>query len=144
VGHVGGDVNPNHADSEAVLSMASWVLAELTRIFHGVSLIEAQTAVDALVQRRHPLVWEADGIKRVLNPAMKKSDQALVLLYSESAWVQAKKLAEWVEYTSTAMFRTRILKPLHRQRLIEFEVIGDRAKLSPLGIGHVEGHLLRR
>jgi hypothetical protein len=53
VGHVGGDVNPNHEDAEAVLAMSSWLMAELVRIFHGVTLPEAQAAVDSLVQNAY-------------------------------------------------------------------------------------------
>ena len=36
VGHVGGDVDPNLMDATAVYSMASWILAELVRVFHNV------------------------------------------------------------------------------------------------------------
>lgn len=50
VGHVGGDVDPAHMDAEAVQSMASWLMAELVRIFHGVNTQVAQDAVDALVE----------------------------------------------------------------------------------------------
>ncbi|MBK8009408.1 MAG: hypothetical protein IPK23_14050 [Rhizobiales bacterium] len=58
VGHVGGDVNPNFLDATAVYTSASWVLAELVRIFHGVSIQEAQDAVDALIERKLPLIWD--------------------------------------------------------------------------------------
>jgi hypothetical protein len=58
VGHVGGDVDPNHMDAEAVQAMASWAMAELVRIFHGVKTDEAQETVDALVERKSPLIWE--------------------------------------------------------------------------------------
>lgn len=37
VGHAGGDVDPNFMDATAVYGMASWTLAELIRIFHGLS-----------------------------------------------------------------------------------------------------------
>jgi hypothetical protein len=142
VGHVGGDVDPNHEDAEAVLGMASWVLAELVRIFHGVSLSEAQAAVDALTQRRHRLVWAFEDFKRVLNPSMKKSDQALVLLYSETDWLSVPTLSNWVEYSSVSMFRTRVLHPLHESRMIEFQAASDRARISPLGIARVEAELI--
>src|SRR5712664_1578229 len=58
VGHVGGDVDPNYQDSVAVYEMASWVMAELVRIFHQVSLADAQATVNALVERKHPIVWQ--------------------------------------------------------------------------------------
>jgi hypothetical protein len=51
VGHVGGDVNPNFMDASAVYSMASWILAELVRVFHNVKTDEAEAAVNGLGQR---------------------------------------------------------------------------------------------
>lgn len=142
VGHVGGEVSPNHSDAEAVMATASWLMAELVRIFHNVSLFEAQSVVDTLVERRHPLVWENDGTKRVLDPAMKKSDQSLVLLYSSNGWTDVGDLCRWVEYSSVAMFRTRILRPLHNERLVEYQVAKDRVRITPRGVAHTETHLL--
>jgi hypothetical protein len=142
VGHVGGDVDPNHEDAEAVLAMASWVMAELVRIFHKVSLSDAQAAVESLVQKRHPLVWSVEGIKRVLNPTMSKSTQTLVLLYSEPGWVQTDTLCKWVEYSSLAMYRTRILRPLHQRRFVEHDADQGRVRITPAGVQLAEGELL--
>jgi hypothetical protein len=143
VGHVGGDVNPNREDAEAVLGMAAWTMAELVRIYNGVSLSEAQASVDALVVRRHPLIWApADATKRVLDPEMSKSNQTLVLLYSELSWVEADRLCKWVEYSSLSMFKTKILKVLHGKREIEFDVKASRVQISPRGISLVERELL--
>jgi hypothetical protein len=144
VGHVGGDVSPNHEDAEAVLAMASWTLAELVRVFHGVSLAEAQAAVDALVQRRHPLIWSPSAaVKRVLDPAMKKSDQTLVLLYGETDWTSVASLFTWVEYSSLPMFKTKILKALHAKREIEFDSAAALVRITPLGVSLVEKSLLK-
>jgi len=143
VGHVGGDVDPNHMDATTVYTMASWLLAELIRIFHGVSTKEAQETVDALVERKSLLVWAVGNKKRVLDPKMPAKDQALVLLHQTPAWIAQKELAEWVEYSSSAMFGTRVLKPLHDQRLIEWDRTAGRARISPLGVADVEKRLLK-
>lgn len=142
VGHVGGDVDPNHEDAEAVLAMANWVLAELIRIFHNVPLSEAQATVDSIVQRRHPLIWSIEGTKRVLNPKMSKSDQTVVLLYSEPAWVQTDVLCNWVEYSSLAMYKTRILVPLHARRLVEHDAEQGQVRITPAGVRYAEDELL--
>ncbi len=63
VGHVGGDINPNHMDAVAVYSVVSWVMGELVRIFHGVSVKEAQEAVDALAERKLSLIWDPGTMK---------------------------------------------------------------------------------
>jgi len=114
VGHVGGDVDPNFQDATAVYQMASWVMAELVRVFHQVSLQEAQQTVDALVERRHPIVWQVGDIRRVLDPALPKGDQSLLLLYSVGDWVEDKELARWVEYKNLTQFRDAVLMQMHR------------------------------
>ena len=143
VGHVGGDVDPNHMDAEAVQAMASWVMAELVRIFHGVTTEEAQETVDALVERKSPLIWEVGAIKRVLDPNMSAKNQVLVLLHHSTGWVSAADLFKWVEYSNVSMFRSKVLQPLHKDRLIEFDPLNRRARISPLGAKTVEEKLLK-
>lgn len=143
VGHVGGDVNPNFLDATAVYSMSSWVLAELIRIFHQVSVSEAQEVVDALIERKHPLIWEIDELRRILDPKMDKKDQALLLLHQKPAWVPVLDLFNWVEYSTIGNFRNRVMTPFHEQRLLEFDRQKDRARISPLGIKMVETSILK-
>jgi len=143
VGHVGGDVDPNFLDATAVYGMASWILAELVRIFHGVSTQDAQKAVDALVEYKVPLVWEIDELKRVQDAAMSTRDQTLLLLHANRNWVADKDLASWVEYSTVSMFRTRVLVPLHEQRLVEFDRANSRAHISPQGSKFVSDRILK-
>ncbi len=143
VGHVGADVNPNYMDAISVLAMTSWVLAELIRVFHNVPIQEAQAIVDALVERKNPMIWKVEDKKRVLDPSMNKNDQVLALLYSEATWVSESKLFDWVEYSSIFLFRARILKPLHKARFIEYDFTQERAKLSPRGVSEVEQRILK-
>lgn len=75
VGHVGGDVDPNHMDAACVLEMSKWVMSELVRVFHDVTTEEAAAAVDTLVQRTVPVVWKVGENLRVLDPAMSMKDR---------------------------------------------------------------------
>jgi hypothetical protein len=143
VGHVGGDVDPNHMDATVVYSMSSWLIAELVRIFHVVSTTEAQETVDALVERKSLLVWAVGDKKRVLDPNLSAKDQALILLHQSIGWVPQKDLSIWVEYASAGMFGTRVLRSLHDQRMVEWDVDTRRVRISPLGIADVELRLLR-
>lgn len=143
VGHLGGDVDPNFMDATAVFSMSSWILAEIVRVFHSVSIQEAQEVVDTLVERKHPLIWEVDGIRRVLDPGMKKGDQVLLLLYSKPAWVSEKELVEWVEYSSMSMFRKSVLKPSHDARLLEYDRSQGRVRITPRGCEDAESRILK-
>jgi hypothetical protein len=96
-------------------------MAELVRIFHRVTTEEAQDTVDALVERKSPLIWEIGPIKRVLVPKMSSKDQVLVLLHHSTGWVSAADLLSWVEYSNASTFRSKVLQPLHKDRLIEFD-----------------------
>ena len=143
VGHIGGEVDPNFMDATAVYSMASWILAEIVRIFHSITTKEAQEIVDELVERRHPLIWDVEGVRRVLDPDMSKADQSLLLLYSKPAWVSEKDLVQWVEYSTLSMFRKHILIPSHDARLMEYDQSQGRVRISPLGSADVESRILK-
>ena len=143
VGHVGGDVDPNHMDAICVLEMSKWVLSELIRIFHGMSTEEASYAVDAIVERTLPLVWEVGGKLRVLNPDMNMTDKTLVLLYHSSTPVAEDDLLNWVEHSNASIYRRDILRQAHRKKLVEYDFVGRTVQISPLGINHVESFILK-
>jgi hypothetical protein len=143
VGHVGSDVDPNYLDATVVLSMSSWVVAELVRVFHNVPTQEAQESVDALIERKLPVIWEVGPVRRVLDSGMQARDQVLLLLYQKPGWVSEKDLASWVEYSSLGMFRTRVLRPLHTARFIEHDNHSGTARISPKGAREVEERVLR-
>jgi len=143
VGHVGGDVDPNLMDATAAYGMASWILAEIVRIFHGISTREAQETVDVLVERKISLIWQTGQTRRVQDPTMTKGDQTLVLLHSKPSWVNEQELFSWVEYSTESMFRKHILKSFHKARLIEYDEAQHRARISPLGSRQAEEQILK-
>ena len=139
VGHVGGDVNPNLMDATVVFAMSSWILAELIRVFHFLSTDEAQEAVDALSERKLPLVWSPGGeLKRVLSNALSISDQTLLLLHQHVGWMDDDTLFKSVEYSNKSVYRNKVLKALHKDRLLEYNISTRSVKISPKGSGHVE------
>jgi hypothetical protein len=42
VGHVGGDVDPNHMDASIALAMVNWIMAELVRVLHDLPMDKAR------------------------------------------------------------------------------------------------------
>jgi len=142
VGHVGSDVDPDFMDSSAVLAMASWIMGELIRVFHGISTAEAQTIVDNLAERRIPLVWKSGDIRRVLNPDLSLKDQVLLLVSSASARVTADDVFIWTGYGKRSYFN-RLLRQLHDQRLIEFHQATAEVEMLPPGNEYVMA-LLRK
>ena len=141
VGHVGGDVNPNHMDAVLVIEMAKWIMAELVRIFHGVDTAIAQSVVDALIDRTIPIVWEIDGQKRVLDTSLSAKDQTLLLLYQSPLPLHEKQIVNWVEHSNAAVFRRDILQRCHKQRLLNYNRDSGMIHISPTGAKYVEEKL---
>lgn len=132
VGHVGGDVDPNHMDSVAVLSMCNWVMAELVRVFHGLTVAEAQNVVDVLAEVRIPVIWSDGNIKRVLRPELKLHEQLLLLAATSVPDVSSKELVAWIEHDNTK-YVMRTIRGLHSKRFLEFTESTDRVKILPPG-----------
>jgi hypothetical protein len=132
VGHVGGDVNPDFMDCSAVVALAGWILAELIRVFHGISTEEAQRIVDNLAERRLPLVWKSGEIRCVLNPEIPLKQQILILLSSASGMVGFDELLKWTGYKKKGYF-TRLIWQLHESRLLEFNESAGELELLPPG-----------
>ena len=141
VGHVGGDVDPSHMDSVAVLYVAKWLVAELIRVFHNVDTAEATLAVDALVERELPIVWAVNGKKRILAEKLSQRDKTLLLLYSEPGAVREADLRTWVEAANASAYRRDVLRKAHSERLLEYDEAKRTVRLSPKGARYAEEHL---
>jgi hypothetical protein len=108
VGHLSGDINPNRADAHLIITICEWVLAEIYRINYTVSLTEAQSLVDKLVSRKLELVFDLNGIKRILNPKLKIKDKILLIIYSEeSEYVTLTNLCLHLKYNNQSYLKTR-------------------------------------
>lgn len=145
VGHVGGDVNPNRMDATLVVSNAKWLVAELIRLFHSVSIDEATEAVELIVQRETELIWNIGSKKRVLLDGLGFKEKTLLLLYNcVDGKATAEELFDWVEYSNKNMFKTHILRPMHEARLLEYDESDGIVHISPKGIRTVEDTLLEK
>jgi hypothetical protein len=143
IGHAGGDVEANEIDAATCVRVADWCMCELVRVFHTVSLEEAQAILDAIAVRQLPNVWAVNGKHRVLSPGMTVKDQVLLLLHgTNDPAVPAEDLCDWVEYSELSKFRTRVLRPLHAARLVEFDAATQTVVLSPTGAAEVERRIL--
>ncbi|MBI2858770.1 MAG: hypothetical protein HYX90_06810 [Chloroflexi bacterium] len=132
VGHVGGDVDSNHIDATAVLSVSSWIMAELIRVFHDISIEDAQRLADSLIERRTPLVWHSGDIRRVLNPDLGLRDQVLVLLSNCLSPVVTTDLLRWLEPRNPA-YLYKVLRTMHGDRLVELSSDETTVQLLPPG-----------
>ena len=137
VGHVGGDVNSNQMDAVFIVYSCSWVMSELVRIFHNVSVQDAQTIVDSLSQRRIPLIWEGQSSRRVLQPNLNIQSQILLLVATSTEPVPIKTLLNWIEYKNVRYFK-RLLQKMHSQRLVELSEDSKLVQVLPPGAKKAE------
>lgn len=142
VGHVGGDVDPNHMDALVVLQMAKWIVAEFVRVLHDVNVDDAAETVEGLVERETPIIWDVNGTKRVLDTSLTMRDKALVLLHATDGAVSERDLVAWVEHTNASVFRRDILRKAHKARLVEYNAGLGTVTISPRGIELVEDQIL--
>ena len=65
------------------------------------------------------------------------------MLYScpESA-VLLEDLCSWVEYSNPQMFKSYIIKDLHKKRFLEFDMDSESIVISPKGAKYVEDNLI--
>jgi hypothetical protein len=136
VGHTGGDVDPNHMDAVAVLSMCNWIMGELVRVYHNLSISEAQQVVDALAEVRLPVIWSNGNVKRVLKPSLKLHEQIMLLAASTVPSGTAEQLRVWIECDNSKYFMKTIRK-LHRGRLLEFDEGAKTVQVLPPGANFV-------
>lgn len=143
VGHVGGDVDPNHMDAVVVLSMSNWIMGELVRVYHNLTTAQARQLVDALVEVRLPAVWTGeDGVKRVLKTSLKLNEEILLLAAVSMPDVTVPQLIEWIEYGDDK-YVMRTIRTLHKNRLIEFTEKTGKVRILPPGTKAVE-ELIRK
>ncbi|WAB82921.1 hypothetical protein OVN20_07305 [Microcella daejeonensis] len=137
VGHVGGDVNPNQMDATAVLFMSKWLMAELVRILHGLTTDEATHLVEALVERNVALVHKWDDKRRVMKRGLTWKAKVLLLLAGVTDASEAD-LVKWLEHKRVADLRKNVLRPMHDELLIDFDVMTRRVRLLPPGVIEAE------
>lgn len=143
IGHEGGDVDANEIDAAAAVKIADWCMCEIIRVYHALSLEEAQALCDAVMARQVPQVWNVFGKKRVLNTSLSYGEQTLLLLYSApDLAVPVEDLVAWTEHSNPTVFRRDVLSRLHKDRFIEWDQETQMVVIGPKGILRVEQSLL--
>lgn len=130
-------IDPNKMDATVLLNNMKWVLAELFRMTSSLSFEETESVIDSIICRETLVIWNTGSTLRILNTKMPTRDKILCLLYTKNNQSEAE-LRNSVEYKNSSEFR-KILKALHRDKLIEYTV--DKCSISPLGLEKAESVL---
>lgn len=138
IGHVSGDISPNHMDAEFFLRGLKWVMGEFVRNFSQLPLDESYAVVEAVTARTYSIVWSNGDIRRVLEPARTAKEKVLILLYAEGKTVTVSELQQWVEYKNTTDFKKRVLSILHKDAMVHFDAAAGNIEILPTGQSYVE------
>lgn len=139
IGHVGGDIVANQIDIATIVKNIDWVVCELIRIYHNLSITEAQLVINSLNLKMLPDIWNLDNKKRVIRDGLTYSDKVLLILYNElDNKATLKELFQWTEYSSYSMFKSKVIEPLHKKNLIDYDKNSQLILISPKGLVQAE------
>lgn len=138
IGHVSGDVSPNHMDAELFLRGMKWIMGEFVRNYSQLPLNDSHAVVEAVTARTFHMVWSSGDVRRVLEPAKTAGQKVLILLYAEGKTVSVSQLQGWVEYKNGTDFKRKVLKDLHKKALIHYDEKASVAQILPTGQALVE------
>lgn len=144
IGHVGGDIEANEIDAATIVKIADWIIVEMIRIYHGLSLEEAQGLIDSINIKSIPDVWEINGRKRILRQGLDFKEKVLLLLYTDlDNGIAVEDIFNWTEHSNISMFKKSVLVPLHKKSMIEYDKELQFVHLSPLGVKEVENNIIK-
>lgn len=135
-----GTIASNESDALIVLRLCKWMLSELIRVMDATSSDIAKNIASSIDSREVLVVWKnPDNIERVLCDKLPFPQQVLLILYSRvSGQASTKDLVAATEYSNPTLFKTNIIKKLHRQRLIDYNKGTNIVTITPKGCREVE------
>jgi hypothetical protein len=137
VAHLADGIDPNEQDATFVAATLDWILAELVRLYHGVSAEQAQRIISDLVARRAPAVQDFNGFLKILRQDLQASDRIPLLLYERGArGATFEELSNWIHPKMRSNLR-RTLNRLEHDRA-EVHSVGDTFQITRSGILAVE------
>lgn len=138
VTHV-SEINPNVMDATFVVSACDWILAELIRLYYADDPKDAQKIINAIVERKVPIIEEFEGYLKVLNPNLTVADKILLILYKKyPEYVSTSDLKKWIK-TKSSTHITTVLRQLDNDAKIHRR--GKENIITKRGIAYVEKEL---
>ena len=143
IGHVGGDVDANGIDVATMTKTADWIVCELIRIYHGLSLEEAQDIVDGISIRQLPTIWEVAGKKRVLKDGLTAKDKsASVTLFQPRLHGFSGGPLRLGRVLASACVQEQDYQGSPQTTFLQFDEDTESVILSPKGAEYVEENLV--
>jgi len=138
-GHVKDGIDPNLQDATVVVGTLDWILAELVRVWHGVSPAEAQDLIAGIVTKEVPLIEVFDGRPVVLKNLPYKEHLLVILYWAGDGAIPRASLRKWLP-ERVAKNLGRLLKAAEAEHRVHLD--GYSVYLTKPGIKYVEDNNL--
>lgn len=137
-GHTASEVDPGRQDALLTERMADWLMAELFRLGTALPLDQAEATIEALAERRLPVVYTSGSYRRVLKSGLEPTAELMVLLYAEPQGATRQELLAWSRIPPASL--NRYVARLESDRLVRTKRDGRtvRVILLPTGAKRVE------
>ena len=112
--------------------MCNWIMGEFVRVYHDLTIDQAQKVVDLLANVRIPVVWTDGTTKRVLQPDLKLPEQLLLLIATTLPEVSFEQLLSWSEAPDKASF-IRLMRSFQKKRFAELDERTGNIRILPPG-----------
>jgi len=122
-------------DAVMMLDSCRWILSEIVMTESKKSKDETEKLIQEICERPLNAIWKVADNYRLLRDYGTLEKNIIVLLYHLGK-SSDKKLAESLE--STLSYVKKLLRGLHKKRLVEYTEKVGGCELSPLGITHAE------
>ncbi|MEM4474486.1 MAG: helix-turn-helix domain-containing protein [Candidatus Bathyarchaeia archaeon] len=134
-------VDPNFVDAVYCMTACDWMLSQIALLLLEIDEKEVCNLVDSVLKKRIPIIEEfEDGSITILKEGLTTSDEILLALYHYyPKRLSGSELAKILKVRSQTVHVN--LQRLEKKRLIHKTEKG--AKLTLLGIKHIEENLLR-
>ncbi len=142
VGHPSGDIDENYSDAVLSLSLSSWTLVELLRLYYVGDINQAQQLVNELVRIRVPLIQDFDGYLRVLDPKLPLRKKIIGLLLHRSAeGISKSDLCSYLKHNHPPNNVGRSLTSLVRSALVHFDEVAKLYYITDAGTTWAENNI---
>jgi len=141
VAHLGSGMDVNRMDSELVLRLCSWILAEMVREFGGSDPEAAQSLIDKISVEQVPWIEQVDGDLLVLATDIPAAERTLLALHhAHPSSLPIGELRAQVRYRNPSEFKTKVLAGLEKPLYIY--VKEGAVSITSKGIKKIEAKML--
>jgi hypothetical protein len=139
VDHV-GLVQPNHIDARIMMASGDWAMAEFTRLYLNVQPKEAQAIIEALVERKIPIVEKVAGQLVFLEAGFELGERIVIALYAHVTPLSRSEIVAAIKAPPASAYRKFI--ELEAESFIVID--GQAVHLTSLGKKLAESLILSK